>query len=148
MIQYKSITITQSCVNALHKKATIHQVTTMLPTSKNSNSNTLFSKCNTNVLFPIHNQLLTTGTDNPSLNGTLAIIKVKGHQYCCWALWLWPGNRTFYLVDSGFFARWWVLLLLSGSQKNAQKWTRIHCWYEEGHMYEYVWNMTWHKCMK
>ena len=34
------------------KKATIHQVTTMLTTSKN-------------VLFPGHNHLLTTGTDKP-----------------------------------------------------------------------------------
>ena len=35
-------------------KATIHQVTTMLATSKN-------------VLFPGHNPLLTTGTDDPTL---------------------------------------------------------------------------------
>ena len=43
-------------VNTLHcaKKATIHQVTTMLATSKN-------------VLFPGQNHLLTTGTDDPSL---------------------------------------------------------------------------------
>ena len=38
----------------LSKKATIHQVTTMLATSKD-------------VLFPGHNHLLTTGTDDPSL---------------------------------------------------------------------------------
>ena len=37
-------------VHALRKKATIHQVTTMLATSKN-------------VPFPGHNHLLTTGTD-------------------------------------------------------------------------------------
>ena len=36
------------------QKATIHQITTMLAASKN-------------VLFPGHNHLLTTGTDNPSL---------------------------------------------------------------------------------
>ena len=36
------------------KKATIHQVTTILATSEN-------------VLFPGHNHLLTTGTDDPSL---------------------------------------------------------------------------------
>ena len=36
------------------KKATIHQVTTMLATSKNA-------------LFPGHNHLLTTGNDDPSL---------------------------------------------------------------------------------
>ena len=37
-----------------HKKATIHQVTTMLTTSKN-------------VLFEGHKNLLTTGTDGPTL---------------------------------------------------------------------------------
>ena len=36
------------------QKATIHQVTTMLATSKN-------------VLFPGHNHLLTTGADDPTL---------------------------------------------------------------------------------
>ena len=41
--------------NTLHKKATIHQVTTMLATSKH-------------VLFSSHNYLLTTtGTDDPTL---------------------------------------------------------------------------------
>ena len=39
---------------ALCTKATIHQVTTMLATSKN-------------VLFPGHNHLLTTGADDPTL---------------------------------------------------------------------------------
>ena len=34
-----------------------------------------------NVLFPGLNHLLTTGTDETSLSGTRAIIKVKGHQY-------------------------------------------------------------------
>ena len=43
-------------------------VTTMLATSKN-------------VLFPGHNHLLTTGTDDPSLAGVQAIIRVKCHQY-------------------------------------------------------------------
>ena len=51
-----------------HKKATIHQVTTMLAASKN-------------VLFPGHNHLLTTSTDDPSPAGTQVIIKVSGHQY-------------------------------------------------------------------
>ena len=46
------------------QKATIHQVTTMLATSKN-------------VLFPHHSHLLTTDTDDPSR----AIINVSGHQY-------------------------------------------------------------------
>ena len=50
------------------RKTTIHQVTTMLATSKH-------------VLFPGHNYLLTTGTDNPSLAGARAIMKVLDHQY-------------------------------------------------------------------
>ena len=40
-----------------------------------------------NVLFLGHNHLLTTGTDDPSLTGTWAIIKVPGHQF----LWLAGG---------------------------------------------------------
>ena len=34
-----------------------------------------------NVLFPGHDRLVTTSTDDPSLAGTQAIIKVSGHQY-------------------------------------------------------------------
>ena len=34
-----------------------------------------------NILFPGHNHLLTTDTDDPSYVGTWAIIKVLGHQY-------------------------------------------------------------------
>ena len=34
-----------------------------------------------NVLFPGHNHLLTTGTDNSSPTGARAIIKVSGHQH-------------------------------------------------------------------
>ena len=41
--------------DALHKKATIHQLSTMLATCKN-------------VLFPGHNHLLITGADVPLLN--------------------------------------------------------------------------------
>ena len=57
-----------------HKKLTIHQVTTMIATSKN-------------VLFPGHNHLLTTGTDDRRLNLIITerqqglISKVSGHQY-------------------------------------------------------------------
>ena len=40
----------------------------MLPNSKN-------------VLFPGHNHLLITGTNDPSLAGARAIIEVRGHQY-------------------------------------------------------------------
>ena len=44
----------QSSEQMLGQKATIHQVTTMLATSKN-------------VLFPRHNHLLTTGAEDPTL---------------------------------------------------------------------------------
>ena len=50
------------------QKASIHQETTMIFISKN-------------VLFPDHNYLITTSTDDPSLAGAWAIIKVSGHQY-------------------------------------------------------------------
>ena len=67
----------------MQKKNTIHQVTTMVATSKN-------------VLFPGHNHLLTTGADDPSLAGTPAIIKVLGHQY----QWLVAG----YDLEMGHFS--------------------------------------------
>ena len=51
---------TQTSVVTLGKKATIHQLTTMLSTSKN-------------VRFPGHKHLLTTGTDDPSLASAQAI---------------------------------------------------------------------------
>ena len=53
---------------SLRKKATIHQVTTMLDNSKN-------------VLFPGHNHLLTTCTDEPTLWLSPEHKQVKGHQY-------------------------------------------------------------------
>ena len=52
----------------LREKATIHQVTTMLATSKN-------------VLFLGHNHLLTTGTDDLTLCLSYERQRVKGHQY-------------------------------------------------------------------
>ena len=48
-----------------------------------------------NVLFPGHNHLLTTGTDDPSLAGAWVIIKVLSYQY----LWLARG----YDLDKGHF---------------------------------------------
>ena len=54
--------------NTLHKNATINQVTTMLATSKN-------------VIFPGHNHLLTTGTDDSILWLSPERQRVKGHQY-------------------------------------------------------------------
>ena len=84
---------------ALHKKATKHQVTTTLATSKN-------------VLFPGHNHQLTTRTDDCSLTGARAIISV-GSSVPVVSRWLWPGNRTFLevasMVLSGFFAQWCLL---------------------------------------
>ena len=52
------------------KNHAIHQVSTMLATSKN-------------VLFPRYNHLLTTGAGDPSLAGPRAIIKASGDQ-CLW----------------------------------------------------------------
>ena len=51
---------------SLRTKATIHQVTTMLATSR---------------IVPGYNHLLTTGVDDASLAGARAIIKVSSHQY-------------------------------------------------------------------
>ena len=56
-----------------------------------------------NVLFPGHNHLLTTSTDDPSLAGARAIIKVLGHQY--------QGLASGYDLEIGHFlevARWWL----------------------------------------
>ena len=82
------------------KKATIHQLTTMLSIS-------------TNAIFPGHSHPLTIGVDDSSLIITLAgawtIIKVSGHQH--W--WLWPGNRTFLETDSTVVS-WWIVALLLG----------------------------------
>ena len=54
--------------NTEQKKHTIHQVTTMLSTS-------------TNVLFPGHNHLLTSGTDDPTLWLSPERQQVKGQQH-------------------------------------------------------------------
>ena len=54
------------------KKVTIHQVTTMLSTSKD-------------ILFPGHNHLLTTSTDDLTLCLSPKHQRVKGHQYQCLA---------------------------------------------------------------
>ena len=48
-----------------------------------------------NVLFPDHNHLRTTGTDDPTLTGAWAIIKVLGRQY----QWLAGG----YDLETGLF---------------------------------------------
>ena len=68
-----------------------------------------------NVLFPGHNHLLTTDTDDPTLIITLAgdraIVKVSGHPY----RWLAGG----YDLEIGHFhkwltcwATWWIVAFL------------------------------------
>ena len=42
---------------------------------------TMLVNSKSQFLFPGHNYLLTTDTEDPSLAGARAIIKVKGHQY-------------------------------------------------------------------
>ena len=82
----------------LRKKATVHQVTTMLATSKT-------------VLFTGHNHLVTTDADDPSLASAQAIIEVSGHQHR-WLAWLLgPGNRTFLEVAS-MVVTWWIVACL------------------------------------
>ena len=63
--------VSHQFVFTLCKQATIHQVTTMLATSKN-------------VLFPGHSHLITTGIYDPTFSlstGTLVINKMLGYQY-------------------------------------------------------------------
>ena len=64
-----------------------------------------------NVLYPGHNHLPTTGTDDPLLTGTWAIIKATGHQY----RWLAGGYNLeighFLEVDS-MVVTWWIVDIL------------------------------------
>ena len=69
----------------LAKKATIHQVTTMLATSEN-------------VLFPGHNHLLTIGMNDIARAPARVIIKVLGYLY----RWLACG----YDLEIGHFQKW------------------------------------------
>ena len=59
-----------------------------------------------NVLFPSHNHLLTTGTDDPSLAGIQAIVRVAGHQY-----WWSAGG---YDMELGHFWKWLAWWLPGG----------------------------------
>ena len=72
------------CLTQRKKKATIHQVTTMLSTSKN-------------VLFPGHNHLLTTGNDDLTLS---ILPKRQRASVPVVSRCLWPGNMTFLKVNS------------------------------------------------
>ena len=91
---------------SLCKKGTIHQVTTMLATSKN-------------VLFPGHNHLLTTDADDPLLwlspSPSVPVV----------SRWLWPENRTFLEVAS-MVVTWWIVDFLSSVWRNkmwlSKKW--------------------------
>ena len=63
------------------------------------------------VLFPVHDRLLTTSTDEPSLAGTRTVTKVSGHQY----RWLAGG----YDLETGRFLEvasmvltWYILAFL------------------------------------
>ena len=62
-----------------------------------------------NVLFAGHNHLLTTGADDPSLAGALAIMKVLGPQH----QWLTGGYdlEDFFEVGS-MVGSWWMVAFL------------------------------------
>ena len=89
-IQRNNFAFVRDLICNTWRTTAIPQVTTMLATSKN-------------VLFPCHNHLLTTSTDDPSLGRSWAIIKSQvisaGGSRC-----LWPGNRTFWEV----WLAWWL----------------------------------------
>ena len=67
------------------------------------------------VLFPGHNHLLTSGTDDSSLAGARGIIKVSVHQY----QWLAGGYdleiKTFLKVAS-IVVTWWIVAFLHRSR--------------------------------
>ena len=79
---------------ALRKASSIHQVTTILSTSKN-------------VLFPGHNHhcwwLFTLIITLSGTRATVSLKNVKCHsrpQHRWFSRWMWPANRTFLEVDS------------------------------------------------
>ena len=86
---------------ALRKKATIHQVTTMLATSKN-------------VLFPGHYHLTNHWywwpftrwhpSNNQSVRSSIPVV----------SRWLWPGSRIYLEVVSMVVTRWIVAFSYSG----------------------------------
>ena len=98
------------------KKASIHQVATMLATSKN-------------VLFPGHNHRYWWPD-------TLIITRASasvGLSVPVVSRWLWPGSRTFVEVASMMvtwwivfvFAQWWWLVKYHGSWWNMSRWWKI-----------------------
>ena len=80
---------------SVRKKAPIHEVTTMLAISKK-------------VLFPGHNHLLTTGTDDLAL-----WLSPERQRVICTGVsrWLWSGNRPF-LEVAGTVVTWWIVAFL------------------------------------
>ena len=69
-----------------------------------------------NVLFPDHNHLLTTGTDNRftlsiTLAGTWAIIKVKGYQYW-WLVGDFDLEMGQFLKVASMVVTWWIVAFL------------------------------------
>ena len=84
------------------KKATIHQVTTMLATS-------------IKIPFPGNKHLLTIGADDPltliiTLTGARPIKNVRSSAPVV-SRWLWPGKRTFLEVVS-MVVTWWIVAFL------------------------------------
>ena len=80
----------------LHKEDSIHQVTTLLASCKYMY-----------ILFPGHNhKSFNHSTDDPSLAGSWAIIKVSGHQH----QWLAGG----YDLEIGHFEKWLAWWLPGG----------------------------------
>ena len=61
-----------------------------------------------NVLFPGHNHLLTTGTDDPSLAGDRVITKVSGHQHR-WLAGRYDLEKGHFLVVSSMVVTWWIV---------------------------------------
>ena len=99
---YQSLSITWTvCLLSLGKKVTIHQLTTMLATSRN-------------VLFPGYNHLLTIDADDPSLVGARVIISV-GSSAPMVSRRLWPGNRACLEVAS-MVVSWWVVAFLCSAR--------------------------------
>ena len=111
----------------LCQNAMIHQVTTMLATSKN-------------VLFPCHNHLLTIGLitlhfnyhprwcsgNNQSVGLSVPVV----------SRWLWPGNRTF-LELASMVVTWWTVAFIVHCHLGAfvvsvdlsYKWGEISPWH-------------------
>ena len=84
----------------LGTKAIIHQVTTMLATSKN-------------VLFPGHNHLLTSGAVDVTLWLSPEHQRV-GSLVPVVSRWVWPGNRTFLEVAiASMVVTWWIVVFFA-----------------------------------